>query len=97
MFSSICSFYLLFFFFFVLLFHGTFFLSFFLLVISLYPLKLFSAHEYICIWSTPLGCRCERYLGFWVEEDEYWLGDLRSQDRGISATYALDGVFLVQI
>jgi hypothetical protein len=36
----------------------------FLLVIRLYSLKLFSAHEYICIWSKSLGCGCERYLGF---------------------------------
>jgi hypothetical protein len=46
----------------------------FLLVIRLYSLKLFYVHEYICIWSRPLGCRCEPYPGFRVIEDEYWLG-----------------------
>jgi hypothetical protein len=54
----------------------------FLLVIRLYPLKLFSIYEYICIWSRPLGCGCKRYLSFWVEEDEYWLeGSLLSRPR----------------
>jgi hypothetical protein len=58
------------------LFLCTFFSFLFLLVIRLYPLKLFSAHEYICIWSRSLGCGCQQYSGFRVEEDEYWLRDL---------------------
>jgi hypothetical protein len=36
----------------------------FLLVIRLYLFKLSSAREYICIWSRPLCCRCERYPTF---------------------------------
>jgi hypothetical protein len=27
----------------------------------------------ICFWSRPLGCGCERYLDFWVEDDEFRL------------------------
>jgi hypothetical protein len=36
----------------------------------------------ICSWSRPLGCRCERYPDFWVEEDEFRLeGSLLSRPR----------------
>jgi hypothetical protein len=45
----------------------------FLLIIRLYPLKLFFARGYICIWSKPLGCGCEPYSSFWVKGDEYWV------------------------
>jgi hypothetical protein len=93
-FSSICSFYLVVFPF--LSFYFLYIFSFlFLLVMRLYPLKLFSTREYICIWSKSLGCGCERYPDFRVEEDKYWLGDLHC--REISATDALDDVCLVQI
>ena len=44
---------------------------FFLLVIRLYPLKLVYARDYICIWFKPLGCGCELYPSFQVEEDKY--------------------------
>jgi hypothetical protein len=81
MFYSVCSFYLVVFPFCTSI--SLYVFSFmFLLVIRLYPLILFSAHEYICIWYRPLGCGCERYFGFWVEEDEYWLeGSLLSRPR----------------
>jgi hypothetical protein len=84
---------------FVILFPCTFFSFLFLLVIRLYPIKLFSAHEYIYIWSRLLGYGCERYPGFRVEKDEYWIGgSLPSKPRNkCYYTYALDGVCLVQI
>jgi hypothetical protein len=80
-----------------LFFHFCPFIFLFLLVIKLYPLKVFSTREYICIWYRPLDYGYERYLGFRLEEDEYWLKDLCSQGREISVTYALDCVYLVQI
>jgi hypothetical protein len=36
----------------------------------------------LCSWSRPLGCGCERYPDFWVEDDEFWLeGSLLSKPK----------------
>jgi hypothetical protein len=42
-------------------------------------------------WSRSLGCRCEHYPDFQVEEDKCWLRVLSRQCQGISDTYALVG------
>ena len=78
LFFHVCSFYLVFYFFYFCSFISLYVSFLFLLIIRLYPFKLFSVHEYICIWSKPLGFGCEQYPGFRVEEKEYWLGDLCS-------------------
>jgi hypothetical protein len=35
-------------------------------------------------WSRSLGCGCEHYLGFRVDEDKCWAGVFSPQCQGIS-------------
>jgi hypothetical protein len=43
------------------------------------------------VWSRLLGCGCEFYTDFWVEEDKCWLRVFSPYCQEIIATYALVG------